>query len=233
MAFQTSVPAALMAPGMEGGFYGDNPIFTLTNPDEGQWVVGTTGLYIGRFAWGNTATGLATSAHPGVATVRVGFVGLDQPVYITGLLNASTLQMTAGQGVDMFEDAPVWGRFAAGATIGNKVYAYYADGSLYSAATATPPTATGVTVSMNNSTTITAVAGGTLVPGQPVSGAGIPAGAYVVSVNTGAATAVISAATTGGAATGVAVTQTTAFETNWYVRSACLSGEVAKISVRG
>ena len=86
---------------------------------------------------------------------------------------------------------------------------------------------------MNNSTTITAVAGGTLVPGQPVSGAGIPATAYVVSYNAVAGTAVLSLATTGGAATGVAVTQTTAFETAWTVRSNCLSGEVAKISVRG
>lgn len=231
MAFQTTAPAALMAPFMEGGFTGDNPIFTLTNPDEGQWTVGATGLFIGRFAWGNTANGQATSAHPGVATVRVGFVGLDQPAYITGLLIASSLQMTAGQGVDMFEDAPVAGRFAAGALVGQKVYAYYADGSLYAAATATPPTATGVTVSMNNSTTITAVAGGTLVPGQPVSGTGIAAGSFVVSVS--GSTAVLSAATTGGAATGVAVTQTTAFETNWAVRSNCLSGECAKISVRG
>lgn len=231
MAFQTSNPAALMAPGMEGGWSGNNPIFTLTNPDEAQWIVGATGAYIGRFGWGNTANGQITSAHPGVSTVRVGFIHLDQPVYITSLLLTSSLQLTAGQGIDALEDGPVWGRFAAGASVGQKVYAYYADGSLYAAATATPPTATGVTVSMNNSTTVTSVAGGTLVPGQPVSGAGIPAGTFVVSVS--GSTAVLSAATTGGAASGVAVTQTMAFETLWTVRSNCLSGEVAKISVRG
>lgn len=231
MAFQVTAPAQYLAPGVEGGWSGDNPIFTLTNPDEAQWIVGATGAIVGRFAWGNTANGQMTSAHPGVATVRVGFIHRDQNVYITGLLLTSALTLTAGQGIDALEDGPVWGRFAAGAAVGNKVYASYADGSLYAAATATPPTATGVTVSMNNSTTITAVAGGTLVPGQPVSGAGIPAGAFVVSVS--GSTAVLSAATTGGAATGVAVTQTTAFETAWTVRSNCLSGEVAKISVRG
>lgn len=230
MAFQTAV-GSIMAPGIEGGFYGNNPLFTLTNPDEGQWVVGATGLLIGRFAWANLANGQATSAHPGVSTVRIGFVGRDQDVYITGLTLASSLAMTAGQGVDMFEDAPVWCRFAAGATAGQKVYVSYADGSARSAVTAAPATATGVTWSQNNSVNVTAVAGGTLVPGQPVSGTGIPAGAFVVSVS--GTTAVLSAATTGGAATGVAVTQTTDFESTWSVRSTCLSGEIAKISVRG
>lgn len=232
MSFQTAV-GTYMAPGIEGGWSGDNPIFTLTNPDEAQWIVGATGAIVGRFGWCNTANGQITSAHPGVTTVRVGFIHRDQPVYITGLLLTSSLALTAGQGIDALEDGPVWGRFAAGATIGYKVYASYADGSLRAAVAGAPATATGVTVSMNNSTTLTAVAGGTLVPGQLVTGAGIPALAYVVSVNAGAATAVISAATTGGAATGVAVTQTTDFETAWTVRSACLSGEIAKISVRG
>lgn len=230
MAFQNTAPAALMAPGMEGGFSGDNPIFTLTNPDEGQWLVGTTGLYIGRFAWGNTATGLATSAHPGVSTVRIGFVGLDQPAYITGLLNASSLQMTAGQGVDLFEDAPVWGRFAAGASVGNKVYAYYADGSLYAAATATPPTASVAVTTANTSTALTSVGAGAYA-GQPISGAGIPASTFLVSVNATAGTAVMSNAATATAS--ITATVTTAFETTWTVRSNCLSGEVAKISVRG
>ncbi len=230
--FQTSV-SAIMAPGIEGGFYGDNPIFGLTPPDEGEWIVGTTGAIVGRFAWANTANGQVTSANPGVATVRVGFVGRDQNVYITGLLLSATLQMTAGQGITLFEDAPVWCRFAAGATIGQKVYASYADGSARSAVTGAPATATGVTWTQNNSVNVTAVAGGTLVPGQPVSGTGIPAGAYVVSYNATAATAVLSAATTGGSASGNAVTQTLDFETPWTVRSNCLSGEIAKISVRG
>lgn len=230
MAFQTTV-GAVMAPGIEGGWSGRNPHYTLTNPDEAQFVVGPTGAIVGRFAWASMTTGLATSAHPGTANVVPGFVHRDQPVYITGLLNASSLALVSGQGIDMLEDGPVWARFATGGTAQQKVYASYADGSCRAAATGAPATATGVTVSMNNSANLTAVAGGTLVPGQLVAGAGIPAGAYVVSVGPG--TAVISAAATGGAATGVAVTQTLDFETNWRLRSTCLSGEIAKISVRG
>jgi hypothetical protein len=169
MAFQTSV-ATNPSPGIEGGFAGVNPNFSLITPDEGMWIAGAVGPVIGRMAWANTANGKVTSAHPGVATVRT-------------------------------------------------------------AATGSAATATGVTVSMNNSVNITAVAGGTLVPGQPVSGTGIPAGAYVVSVS--GTTAVLSAATTGGSATGVAVTQTTDFETAFTVRSTAGNGELAKISVRG
>lgn len=233
MAFQTSV-ATNPSPGIEGGFAGVNPNFSLITPDEGMWIAGAVGPVIGRFAWANTANGKVTSAHPGVATVRVGFLHRDQPVVANAtMLSGLSMQVVAGAPVDLAEDGTFWARFTSGATIGQKVYMSYADGSVRAGATATPATATGVTVSMNNSTTITAVAGGTLVPGQPISGTGIPAGAYVVSVNAGAATAVISAATTGGSATGVAVTQTTDFETAFTVRSTAGNGELAKISVRG
>lgn len=232
MSFQTAV-GTQMAPGIEGGFSGNQPTFTLTNPDEAMWVVGTAGAIIGQFAWADMLTGKASSAHSGGAQVRPGFVHRDQQVYISGLLLSASLAMSAGMPVDMFEDAPMWARFAAGATAGQKVYASYATGAVRSAVTGAPATATGVTWTQNNSVNVTVVAGGTLVPGQPVSGTGIPAGTYVVSYNAGAATAVLSAATTGGAASGNAVTQTTDFETSWSVRSNCLSGELAKISVRG
>lgn len=229
-AFQTSV-ATQQAPGIEGGFFGSNPHYTLTNPDEGMWVAGAIGPIVGRFAWANTATGLVTSQHPGVATVRVGFVHRDQPVIIAGLLTQANNQVIAGQGVDLLDDGPMWARFAAGATIGHKVYASYADGSCRSAATASAATATGVTVTTtSDSANLTAVAGGTLVPGQPVSGTGIPEGAYIVSAT--ATTAVLSANATANG-TAIAVTQTTDFETAWTVRSTAASGEIAKISVRG
>ena len=227
--FQVAV-SAQMAPGIEGGWSGANPHFTLTNPDEAQWVVGTGGVIVGRFAWGNTANGKLTSAHPGVSTVRVGFIHRDQPVYITGLTLDSSMTLTVGQMVDALEDGPVWARFAGGATAGQKVYASYADGSCSAAATGAASTTTFSVTTTNGSPNLTAVGAGA-VAGQPISGTGIPAGAYLVSVNTGASTAVMSAnATASGTVT---ATATTNYETAWTVRSNCLSGEVAKISVRG
>lgn len=247
--FQTSVNATV-APGIEGGWASNNPYVSmqqpnngdLSDPTAGSWRVGTLGAKTGRFAFADVVTGLVTAAHPGTGAawtattpgrVRCGFVQRDQLSLITAYLGSDTLDVQAGFVISLLTRGDVFARFAAGAAVGAFVFASYADGSAVAGNTTTAPTATGVTVSMNNSTTLTAVAGGTLVVGQPVSGAGIPAGAYVVSVNAGAATAVISAATTGGAATGVAVTQTTAFLTDWRVDSLAAAGDVAKISVWG
>lgn len=230
MAFQTSV-ASQQSPGIEGGFCGVNPIFTLTNPDEGMWVAGAAGVTIGQFAWANTANGQVTSQHPGVATVRYGFVHRDQPAVIAALLSGVSNTVVGGQGIDLLEDGPVWARFAAGAVIGQKVYMAYADGSCVAAATSSAATVTRTIATTNTSTTIS-YTGGAIYPGQPLSGTGIPAGAYVVSVNSGAGTAVISAAAT-ATGSGVTGTFTTNFETAWVVRSTAGNGELAKISVRG
>ena len=231
MAFQTSV-ATQQSPGIEGGFYGANPHFTVTNPDEGMWVAGSAGVTIGQFAWADTATGTVSSVHPGkaAATVRYGFVHRDQPAVIGAMLAGTSNTVVAGQSIDILEDGPMWARFAAGAVIGQKVYMAYADGSCVSAATGSAATVTRSVTTANASTTIS-YTGGAIAPGQPVSGTGIPANAYIVSVNAAAGTAVLSAAATAsGTVTG---TFTTNYETAWIVRSTAGNGELAKISVRG
>lgn len=230
-AFQTAV-ASDPSPGIEGGFAGGNPYFSLVTPDEGMFVGGSIPPNIGAFGWVNTANGQVSAQHPGVATYRIGFVHRDQPAIVNaaGMFASSSLATIAGQPIGLAEDGTFWARFAAGATIGQKVYASYADGSVTSAATATPATVTRSVTTTNTSTTIS-YTGGAIYPGQPVSGTGIPAGAYVVSVNAVAGTAVISAAATAsGTVTG---TFTTNFETAFTVRSTAGNGELAKISVRG
>lgn len=229
MAFQTSV-AAQQAPGIEGGFAASNPLFSLITPDEGMFVAGPNGCTIGQFGFANTANGQVSSQHPGVVTVRVGFIHRDQPAVIGAMLQGTSNVVVAGQGIDLLEDGAVWARFAGGATIGQKVYAAYGDGSCSAAATATPATVTRSVTTTNTSTTIS-YTGGAIFPGQPISGTGIPANAYVVSVNSVAGTAVISAAATAsGTVTG---TFTTNIETAYTVRSTAGAGELAKISVRG
>lgn len=228
--FQTSV-GVQPAPGIEGGFTGFNPHFTLTNPDQGQFVAGTPGPFIGRFAFADMATGVVTSAHPGTVVVRVGFVHRDQPSLITGLFTQTSLQLVSGQGIDLMEDGPVWTRFAANAVPEQKVYASFADGSCRAAASGQAATSMGITATTTNgSPNLTSVAGGALLPGQPISGAGIPAGAYIVSAS--GANAVMSANATAAGAN-VAVTATLDTETSFVVRSFASAGELAKISVRG
>jgi len=231
MPFQTSV-SLQQSPGIEGGFHGANPHYSLTSPDEGMWVAGSPGPFVGRFAWANTANGKVTSAHPGVTTVRVGFVHRDQPAVISGLVTETTNQVVAGQGIGLLEDGPMWARFAAGATIGQKVYASYATGACRAAATGSAATATGTTANTTSGSANLASVSGTLNPGEPISGTGIPAGTYIVSVNAGAGTAVMSA-NASATNSAVALTRTTDFETAWTVRSTAGNGELAKISVRG
>ena len=248
--FQTSVRGYL-APGVEGGWASANPHVSLLQPNSGDlsdanaasWKAGPASVTIGRFAFADVVTGLVHSAHPATGAnfiegssgqpgrIRVGFVQRDQTSLITGYLAGEGMTVPPGVGITLLTRGDVWAKFAAGAAVGSFVFASFADGSAIAGATSTAPTATGVTVSMNNSTTVTAVAGGTLYPGQPVSGAGIPAGAYVVSVS--GSTAVLSAATTGGAATGVAVTQTIGLLTQYRVDSLAAAGDIAKISVWG
>lgn len=230
MAFQTSV-ATQQSPGIEGGFYGTNPHYSLTTPDEGMWVAGSAGVTIGQFAWANTANGQVSSAHPGVTTVRVGFVHRDQPAVVAGLLVGTSNLVVAGQAIDLLEDGPVWARFAAGATIGQKVYMNYSNGAVSAAATATPATAT-FTANVTSGSANLAGISGSAYAGEPISGTGIPAGAYLVSVNAAAGTAVMSANAT-ASNTGVTITRTTNYETAYTVRSTAGSGELAKISVRG
>lgn len=248
--FQRSVNAFL-APGIEGGWASANPHVSLlqantgdlTEAASGSWKVGASGAIIGRFAFADTVTGLVTSAHPGTGAiftegssgqpgrVRFGFVQRDQVSLITPYLGTDSMAVQPGFGITLLTRGDVFARFAAGAAIGSFVFASLADGSCIAGATSTAPTATGVTVTTTSgSPNLTAVAGGTLVPGQPVSGTGIPAGAYIVSVT--GATAVLSANAT-ASGTGVAITQTTAVLTNYRVDSPAAAGDIAKISVWG
>jgi hypothetical protein len=238
MPFQTSVLNE-PAPGLEGGWASNNVWTSMVNPNNGDptapgytsWQVGATGVTVGRFAFADTTSGLVTTAHPGTTTVRAGFVHRYQPVVINGYLGQTGSTMYPGQEVDIVDGGDLWARFPTGGTLGQKVFVSYADGTATTGVAGSTPTATGVTATTTNgSPNLTAVAGGTLYPGQPISGAGIPAGTMIVSVGNG--TAVMSANATASAA-GVAITQTTALETRWFLDSPVAAGNIGKISPRG
>lgn len=236
MPFQSTVNQ-YPAPGLEGGWASVNEHFSMLIPTTGDpalanfiaWRVGPAGQVVARFGFA-APDGSVQNVHPGVANVQIGWVHRYQPVINPGWLQQSGALMYPGQEVDIVDSMDTWMRFAAGATLGQKVFASYTDGSAIAGTAGTPPTATGVTASTTNgSPNLTAVAGGTLSPGQPISGTGIPAGTYIVS--TSGATAVMSANAT-ATGTGVALTQTTAIETRWYVKSVAAAGELARCATR-
>lgn len=231
MSFQAQVNLQ-PAPAVEGDFASANPRATML-ASAGSLVTGTNGAIVGRFAW-TDGTGVVNNSW---GAGRIGFVHRENQALITAFLGEYSLTVPAGLPITLYTQGDFWGRFAGGATVGQKVYASYADGSLSAAATATPPTNALITANTATNTTLTVTAntGAPIVVGQPVSGSGIAAGTYISALGTGtggAGTYTLSAATT-ATATGITVTATTAKETAFIVDSTASAGELAKISTWG
>lgn len=223
------------APAVEGDFASANPRASmLAGP--GALTAGAVGVTVGRFARAKDSDGTVTNADPGVAC-RIGFVHRNQPALITAWLGASSMLVNSGLEVTLFEAGDFWCRFAAGAAIGQKVFANYADGAGIAGTDGSPPTGavvTGDTTNASPTLTVTGVTSGALAVGQPVSGTNIPAGAYISALGTGTGgvgTYTLSANATGTAA-GTTVTALGADDTGFWVHSLAGNGELAKISDR-
>lgn len=144
MSFQTQVNVN-PAPAIEGDFASANPHASVlaylngAGPEGsggGALVAGADGVIVGRFAYALNADGTVGNAK--VANARIGFVGREQSgAMITAFLGSATMTVLAGYEVTLYNAGDFWGRFAAGATIGDKVYAVDADGTLASHAAGT------------------------------------------------------------------------------------------------
>src|SRR6185312_6035468 len=218
MSFQTQVNLQ-PAPAVEGDFASANPRANVL-AGAGALVTGTLGFTVGNFAWAD-ANGIVNNYF--TVGGRIGFIHREQQALITAFLAETSMLVPAGFPITLFNAGEFWDKFAAGATIGQKVYAYYDDGTAYAAATATPPTNALITANTATNTTLTVTAntGRPIAVGQPISGAGIQAGTIISAFGTGtggAGTYTLSLATT-ATASGVTITATTAKETNFYVDS--------------
>lgn len=230
MGFQTTVNQ-YPAPAVEGDFASANPRASVLAGDSAL-VTGSAGVTVGQFAW--ALNGVATNTYQ--VGGQIGFVHREMQALITTWLGASSLVVPAGLPITLMEAGDYWDKFPAGAAIGQKVYAKYATGAAYAAATGTPPTVTGtVSTATSNVLTVTTAPSEPIAIGMPVSGTGIAAGTYISAFGTGtggAGTYTLSAATT-ATASGVTATFTTAVETSFVARSTAASGELAKISTWG
>ena len=247
MSFQTATRAYL-APGIEGGWASANPHVSLLQPNSGDlsdanaasWKVSAVGAIVGRFAFADVVTGTVSNVNPGTGAlftegssgqpgrIRVGFVQRDQISLITAYLGENTNAVLPGAPITLLTRGDVWAKFAAGAAVGSFVFASYADGSAIAGATSTAPTASVAVTTTNGSANLTGVGAGAFA-GQPITGAGIPAGTYLVSVS--GTTAVMSQNATASAS--ITATVTTAAPTSYRVDSLAAAGDIAKISVWG
>lgn len=192
------------APGIEGDWASANARFTAL-AGAGDFVAGPAGVTVGRFAW---ADGFGVVRNGG-GMGKLIFVHRDNLALITAWLASSTMLVPPGLEITGYDSGDVWVRFAGGAQIGQKVYANYADGSAYAAATGTPPAAGSATGSIAAGSasvtgyispanpvngavaggilTVTAVTSGTIVVGGLLAGTGVSSGQTVLAQLTGTA----------------------------------------------
>jgi hypothetical protein len=231
--FQRTVNAN-PAPAVEGDFASANPRRSML-AGESALIAGGDGVTVGRFAWARNSNGLVTNANPGNPAVpaRLGFVGRNQPVVITGWLEANSMLLTPGLEITLHDGGDFWCRFAGGAAIGQKVFARHSTGEAVAAAagaTVAGASFTGV-IAVTTGILTASVVTGPIEVGALLAGSGVPAGTIVteqLSGTPGGAGTYQTNITTAVAST--AMTSTGAVETAWTVQSTAGAGELAKIS---
>lgn len=227
-AFQRSVNAQ-PAPAVEGDFASANPRRSmLAGP--GELTAGALGVIVGRFGFARASTGVVQNAsYGGGIPQRVGFIQRNQPAVITPWLGAATMTVQSGLELTLFDAGDFWARFAAGATLGQKVWASIVDGSAIASATA--PAGPAITASLTaNVMTVTVAGASALAPGMVVNFPGNPT---IIAQLTGTPGGVGTYSMTAAAdAAGGAHTTTGGIDTGFWVGSttAVANGELGKIT---
>lgn len=190
MGFQSAVNQ-YPAPAVAGDFASSNPRASVL-AGEGALIAGVNGVTVGRFAW-TDSSGFAYSSGSSGNLPR-GFVGRDQQALIGLITNEATMLIRAGLPVTLFNLGDFWAKTNTVATIGQKVYANYADGSISTGATGSPPVSASVTADTGavvtgsiagTVLTVSAVTSGHLSVGDVISGSGVTAGTTITSLGTG------------------------------------------------
>lgn len=183
--FQTFVNNELPV-GVAGDFAGANVRTSVLSSPFG-YSAAPAGVTVGAFAWGNPANGIAANYY--VNNAALGFVHRVNQAVITAFLGFNSMQIPSGMKVTLLDQGDFLGIFAAGATVGQKVYANPLTGLLTANATGNSVTANSTAASLATTGVLTvgATLTGTLAVGQVVTGAGVPDGCYISSQLTGTA----------------------------------------------
>lgn len=192
--------------GVAGDFASSNPRVSVVN-GPGAFVAGAAGLYVGRFAWADSANVILNNTGAGAPT---GFVGRLQQALITAFLAQDSMLIPQGLAATAFSEGDFWVKNdgIAAATRGMKAYARNDNGKVTFAAAGTPPSGASIaganqtivanvfvgTLAANTMTaaiaattmTVSAVGAGTvLFPGQTVGGVGVNPATQIIAQLTG------------------------------------------------
>jgi len=132
---------------------------------------------VGNFVWGDQVSGQAFGSYQGETTAKIGFLHNDDQALVVDFLAEGDLALESGLPVTLFNQGSFWADFIAGATVGQKVFARYVDGSPYAAAAGTSTTTvaamTGAIVGATGVLTIASLTGtlgvGDVLTGTPIT----------------------------------------------------------------
>lgn len=210
--FQSFVNKEL-PPGVAGDFAGANIRANIIAGAFG-YAASPAGLTVGLGGWANPATKVASNYYQPQSFK--GFVGRKaNNGIITNFLGVASMLVEGGDMCTLFDQGEFWGLFAAGATVGQKVYFDPVTGALTANATGQGVTAsnTGASIMANVLTTTDADATGTVAVGQVVTGVGVPPGTYIASADgTGSGTHLWNLANVDGTAIPNLTSQTMNFQ---------------------
>lgn len=220
------------AAAVAGDFASANPRSSVVS-HEGTFVAAAAGVTVARFGWA-TAAGLVSNAGTGVPT---GFVHRRQgAALITAYLAETSNLIPQGFEVTLMKDGDYWVAPTAQATVGQKVFANFADGTIQTAAAgATIAGFSGTASFATNVMTVTVASSGTVKVGDLVTSAGVAAGTYVLNQLTGTPGGVgtYTLSTTPGTIAAQAVTTTSYVETGFFISGFPVggTGAVGELSV--
>lgn len=249
MGFQTQVN---IQPGVgQAGDFASANLRTTVNAGPGGFIAAASprAPIVGNFAWGcqlaaggaaGEVTGLTTSvegqqafgAFYGDAGCEIGFVHREAELPIITFLADNTSVYPAGLIISLYNEGDFWAKFAAGATVGQKVFANYKDGSVYAAATGTSTQTQSFTGALANTGVLTTSAvTGTLNIGDVVLASGFAILSQISGTAGGAGTYMTSLVGTVIGST--AMVANGSVETAYFVDSPAAAGELAKITTWG
>lgn len=127
MGFQSRINRTLPV-GVEGDFASTNPYHSLLNASGGFYKAASAGVIVGRWAWVDDATGLATNVQGSLT--RGGFVRRANTATVLAPTQEYSMTIRGGFEVSLFDGGDFYARFAAGANSGDNVFASVTDGTL-------------------------------------------------------------------------------------------------------
>ena len=130
MGFQTTVNLQ-QAPAVAGDFATANPRASFP-AGEAQYVAGSAGVTVGRFAWIDATTGLVSNTGTGKPD---GFIHREQQALISVYLAEASNVVPQGFPVTVMRTGDYWATATVAAAVkGNKVFAKLSDGTVQAGA---------------------------------------------------------------------------------------------------